>query len=162
MNTNDFIRSPKFKAILYLLAVLLGGILIFEGGVAVGYHRAAFSYQWNTNYFRDSRDPRSFFAVFSRDADDPNPHGAIGQVVSVNLPRFMVKGPNSPEQVVVIGPGTALRRFHGDGTTTDLKAGQQVIVIGSPDDQGEIRASFVRILPPLPTSSDTFQIPLAH
>jgi hypothetical protein len=162
MNTSEFLRSSKFKAILYLLAVLLGAALIFEGGVMVGYHRAAFSYQWNTNYFRDDRDPRSFFTVFSHDSDDPNPHGAIGQVVSVNLPQFMVKGPNSPEQVVVIGPGTSLRRFHGDGTSTDLKAGQQVIVIGSPDDQGEIRASFIRILPPLPTSSDLYPPPLTH
>jgi len=162
MNTNEFFKSSKFKALLCTIALFLGAVIIFEAGVAVGYHRAAFAYQWNENYFRDSHDPRSFFAVFSRDADDPNPHGAIGQVVSVNLPEFMVKGPDSPEQIVVTGPGTAFRLFHGDGTSTDLKAGQQVIVIGSPNDQGDIQASFVRIMPPLPTSTEPYPFPLTR
>lgn len=153
MNTSEFFKSSKFKAILYLLVLLLAAVIIFEGGVAVGYHRAAFSYQWNDNYFHDVRDPRSVFAAFSRGPDDPNPHGAIGQVVSVDLPKFMVKGTNSAEQVVIIGPNTSLRRLRGDGTSTDLKAGQQVIVIGSPDDRGEIQASFIRILPQPATSS---------
>lgn len=153
MNTTEFLKSPKFKAIVYLLAIVLAVVVIFEAGVAVGYHRAAFSYHWTKGFMADNHDPRSFFAVFSHDPDEPNPHGTMGQVVSVHLPEVLVKGPNSPEQVVVIGPGTAVRRFRGDGTSTDITAGQQVIVIGSPDDTGDIQASFIRILPPIPTSS---------
>lgn len=153
MNTAEFLKSPKFKSVVYLLAILLAAVVIFEAGVAVGYHRAAFSYHWNAGFMGDDRDPRAFFAVFQHGPDEPNPHGTIGQVVSVHLPELLVKGPNTPEQLVIVGPGTQVRRFRSDGTSTDIAAGQQVIVVGDPDDKGQIQASFVRILPPLPTTT---------
>lgn len=147
MNMNEFFKSPRFKSIIYLLALLLIALVIFQAGVFVGFRRATFSYQWDNNYVHD---PRSVFAPFMHDSDEPNPHGTFGQVVSANYPEIMVKGPNTPEQIVILGPGTAIRRFHDAGTTTDLKAGTQVIVVGSPNEKGEIQASFVRIMPPLP------------
>jgi len=146
MNTTQFLKSPKVKAIAYLLAIFLGVVLIFEAGVAVGYHRAQFSERWSAGFARDSRDPGSFFAVFQHDPDEPNPHGTIGQVVSVHMPEVLVKGQSSPEQIVIVGPRTQVRLFRGNGTSTDIQSGQQVIVIGEPDDQGQIQASFIRIL----------------
>jgi hypothetical protein len=156
MNTTDPFKSRKFKAVIFGLCALLFAAIIFQAGIAVGYHRAAFSYNWNNAYFQGTRDPHSPFAAFMmRDADDPNPHGTIGQVVSVRLPEVMIKGRDTPEQIVVIGPTTAIRRFHEIGTTTDLSTGQQVIVIGSPDDKGQIQASFIRIMPPLPGTASS-------
>ena len=46
MNTTEFLKSPRFKAVIYLLSILLAVVVIFEAGVAVGYHRATFSYDW--------------------------------------------------------------------------------------------------------------------
>jgi hypothetical protein len=156
MNINKFLQSEKYSKLITTLGILLAVLVIFGAGVFVGYRKADFSYRWSDNYYRDFGGPHSPFApTGTSDADDnaPTPHGAFGTVIGVNLPNFAVKGPNEAEKVIVIGPQTVIRSMHNLGTTTDIKMGQSVIIIGEPDDQGQINASFVRIMPPPPPSS---------
>ena len=137
------------------IIIILGSILVilvaFAGGVAVGYHKGVFSYNWNANYSRGMNDPRSFLAPFQPDNDDINPHGTVGEIISIHLPDIMVKGVGTAEQIVTISPTTTvIRSMHDVASTTVLKTGMQVVVIGSPDDDGRIHATFVRIMPPRP------------
>lgn len=150
------IASRPLRITLGILLALLLASFIFEGGVFVGYHRAAFRYEWNRNYFRGVNDPHSVWAPFSRGSELPMAHGALGQIVSVELPEVMIKGRQTPEQIIMIGPTTQIRRFHETATTTDLAPGQQVIIIGSPDTEGRIEASFVRILPSPATTTTKY------
>ncbi len=150
MNINKFLQSEKYSRLIKTLGVLLAILVIFGAGVFVGYRKADFSNRWSNNYYRDFGGMHSPFGPSGvSDADDsaPTPHGAFGTVIGVNLPTFAVKGPNEAEKVVVIGPNTIIRSMHNLGTTTDLQTGESVIIIGEPDSQGQITASFVRIVP---------------
>ena len=60
----------------------------------------------------------------------------------------MIKGQNSAEQVVTVSPTTTIRFMHNLASTSDLVPGNQVIVIGEPESNGSINASFIRVIPP--------------
>jgi hypothetical protein len=99
-------------------------------------------------------DPRSLLAPFMQRGDEINPHGAVGEIVSKNLPKIMVKGPNRAEEIVNINSDTSIRKFRNVASTNDLAIGEQVIVIGEPNSVGEIDAVMIRIMP-LPPSTTT-------
>ena len=146
----EFLQSAAFEKSVRILGILLIALAIFSTGIAVGYKRAEFSYQWGRNYSGNMMDPHSMMAPFAHDADDVTPYGAIGSIVSVRLPEMMIKGPYEDEKIILLKPDTAIRRMHAVASTSDLVAGEQIIVIGSPDQQGIIEASLIRIGPDAP------------
>lgn len=155
MNLKGFFQSHAISRIILMLSGLLVVLLVFQAGIYVGFRKAAFSYDWNMAYFRGTDDPHSILAPFMRDADDLNPHGAVGEIVRVALPTIMVKGDSAAEEIVTISPTTTIRYAHMPATTTDLRSGQNVVVIGVPDENGRIEAVFVRILSPMPSSGSS-------
>jgi len=136
------------KKIILSLALILIALIIFSAGIFVGYHKASFGRDWDNSYRQGPGNPNSPFAPFMRNDDNMNPHGAIGQIVSIKLPLMMIKGPNTAEQIVIIGSSTTLRMMRGTASTSDIKVGDFVTAIGEPNDRGEIQASFIRIIPP--------------
>jgi hypothetical protein len=143
----DFFTSHKVSGIVVVLGSILVILLIFQAGIVVGYHEGAFTHAWSDDYYRGSNDPRSLLAPFMHGGSDGNPHGAAGQILSVQLPELMIKNPDSSEQVVIVSATTTIRILHDSATSTELKAGEGVIVIGMPDESGRIQASFIRIIP---------------
>ena len=135
-----------------MIAVLFA-LVIFWAGMAVGYRKAMFSFHWHSNYAQQFAADRSPLGLPNDgDADNmPNPHGAFGVIVSVQLPAIIIKGPAEAEKTVVVTDKTVVRSFHDQVASSTLAAGQGVVVIGDPDDQGRIVASFIRILPPPPS-----------
>lgn len=153
MDINKFLQSEKYSRLVKTLGVLLAILVIFGAGIFVGYRKADFSNRWSSNYYRDfgvSHSPFGPSVISDTDDNAPIPHGAFGTVIGVNLPTFAVKGPNEAEKVIVIGPRTIIRTMRNLGTTTDIKTGQSLIIIGEPDSQGQIDASFIRIVPAPP------------
>ena len=145
---SSVLRSP-----LHILAIILTALVIFSAGMFVGYHKAQFSYDFDENYAHDMNDPHSMLAPFMHDTDHGNPHGAIGQIVSINAPFIMVKNPFEAEKVIIIGPDTMIRHIYGEASTSDLAVGDHIIALGAPDQQGQVHATFIRILPPPPDSA---------
>jgi hypothetical protein len=149
---SDFSQlSNPLKVIFILLAILM----IFSAGVFVGYHKARFAENWDRGYAQNWNDPKSMLAPFMHNNDDMNAHGAIGVISSVGDNQLMVKNPFEAEKIVIFGSNTTIHVMHGDGTTTDLVPGQHILTIGSPDDQGRIIATFIRIIPTPPTGTST-------
>lgn len=153
MNFKDFLQSSAYTTLLKSIGVLFVALTVFGAGFLAGYHQGVFSYHWNMNYTRELDDPRSPFAPFVHDGDETNSHGAIGTVVSINLPEILVKGPYQAESIVTIGSSTVVRSMHALGTEQSIVPGVQVIVVGNPDDQGRIQASFIRIMMPSSTTT---------
>jgi hypothetical protein len=143
---NLFEKKP-FVQLLSVLSILLVAWIIFAAGMLIGYHKASFSKDRDEAYRTSLGSPNSPFAPLMRDADDADPHGAMGQIVSVDLPLIMIKGPSSAEQVVILSSSTMIRLLRGTASTSDLKSGEYAIAIGAPNSTGEIQASFVRIIP---------------
>lgn len=147
MDLKDFFGSSGYGKLIVVLGVLLVALVIFVAGAAVGYRHAVFSNRWYGNYARGFDSPLSPFAPFMHDGDDLNPHGTFGDIVSFDPPYLMVKGQSQAESVITVGPGTVIRRIRAFGTTTDLMPGERVVIIGTPDDNGRIQASFIRVMP---------------
>jgi hypothetical protein len=151
---NNPMNSSVYSKLIGILAILLAALLVFAGGVAVGYRKAEFSNGWNDSYAAHFARPGSPFEPMVGDGDDsPNPHGAFGEVVAIHEPVITIKGPTEAEKNVIIGAQTGIRKLHSPASTTDIMIGDTVVVIGEPDDQGQIDASFVRILPAAQASS---------
>ena len=147
MKFKEFTQSKHFSKIIYTIGGLLIALIIFQAGIFVGYRNAAFSINWDKAHYGNARDPRSIFAPFGRDADDMNPHGAIGEVISIKLPLVMIKGQSGNDAIVLIDSTTSIRSMRNQASTSDIKIGDQIVTVGTPDDQGQIHATLIRIMP---------------
>jgi hypothetical protein len=147
MTFKEFTQSKDFSKIIYIIGGLLVALVVFQAGIFVGYRVAAFSINWDNAHNADVRSPQSIFAPFGRDMDDVNSHGAIGEIISVQLPVIMVKGPSGNEAIVLISSATSIRNMRNLASTSDLKVGSQIVTIGTPDEQGRIDATFIRLVP---------------
>ncbi len=152
MNLKHFFHNQATSKIILILAVLLVILVIFQAGLTVGFRKASFACNWNDSFLQGPNNPRSMLAPFINDKDDFNPHGAIGQIISTSLPVIMIKGQDNLEKVIHIGPNTAIRNFRQTASTSDLTVGQNIIVVGEPDDSGNIQAVLIRIIPAPPNT----------
>ena len=76
-------------------------------------------------------------------------HGVFGPVISVNDDNSVtVRDRDGVEKVVVILPDAAIRSGMKNVSFSSIALGQVIVVIGEPNDQGQIEAKFVRLMPP--------------
>ncbi len=80
-------------------------------------------------------------------------HGAIGKIVRINLPTFVVASKESLEKVILITKDTIIKRSGDAVPATDLKIDDFAVILGTPNDAGQIEAKFIRLLPSLPTAN---------
>ena len=84
-------------------------------------------------------------------SDDPSSsHGVAGKIISINLPTLVVEDKDNVEKTIVVSTDTIIRKYRDAINSSDLAAGDFIVVIGSPDANAEIAAQFVRVLPPPP------------
>ena len=156
MDTNKFFQSKTFKIILWCIAgfiILLG---VFKIGTITGFKKANFSYQWGENYHRNFAGPgNGFFGDF----DDKNfidAHGVFGQVIKIDGSTLVIRGSNNVEKIVLVKDNIIIERFRNTIKPSDLKIDDYVIVIGEPNDAGQIEAKFIRLSPPPPPRPMSF------
>lgn len=147
MDLKNIGESKKFKVVMLLIVALVFTLIIFRAGVLVGYRKAAFSYRFGENYYQSfvGDRPGPFHAFFGRDL--PGGSGAVGKIVRISLPNLVVVGSDNIEKVVVVDTDVAIRRFRDSISATDLRVGDFVVVLGSPDDKGEVMAKLIRVMP---------------
>jgi len=95
---------------------------------------------------------------FMHDEDNLNSRGAVGQIFSVTLPKLIVHGTNQAEQAVMVSSSTLVRFLRSPATINDIKVGDDIVVVGYPDNAGNIIATFIRIVPS-PSSSSSLPPP---
>ncbi len=136
------------------LVVLAGLILIvgsFSLGVFVGFKKAGFSYSWGENYEHNFGGPRNGFFLFRRmpegvGGDDfINANGTVGSILKINNNSVVIKGNDNVEKVINIGANTVIRRQRDTIKIADLKINDLIVVIGNPNNSGQIDAKFVRV-----------------
>ncbi len=151
-NLMDFLKSKKMVAIIASVFGLALLAAAFSFGVFIGYHKAKFSYAWGENYNRNFGGPRrGMLNTFTGDGFIAG-HGVSGQIIRIDGPTIVVKGQDNVEKIAVINDDTVIRRLRETIKLSDLKINDLVIIIGNPDDSGQIEARFLRILP-LPVTS---------
>ncbi len=134
--------------VLFAFAVLVG---TFNVGVMVGYRKAGFSYAWSENYHRNFGGPRGgFIKDFSQEmsgGDFISGHGTFGQIIDLHDQQLVVRGKDNIEQVITVTSDTDIQRFRDSVLISDLVVGEPIVVIGEPNDQGQIEAKFIRVMP---------------
>lgn len=146
MNLKETFHSRPISSTILLLAILLIILLIFQAGMFVGYRKASFGLNWRANFYNNPDDPQSVFAPFMHYGNEINPRGIVGEIISVRMPHFIIKGAGPDERIVYIDPNTAIRCPIGSASTSDLVLGQHVVVIGRPGEKGILNATLIRLL----------------
>ncbi|MDD5527658.1 MAG: hypothetical protein PHO56_01635 [Patescibacteria group bacterium] len=151
MNIKEIINSKLFRVILTWAACLVILVFVFSAGVFVGLEKAKFSYGWSENYYRNFIDPRGPVTTpFGGrnpfwDKNYVNPHGLFGQIIEVDDDGFILLGANQTEMPVQVNEQTIIKNSRDNLKLSDLKIGEQAVVIGAPGEQGEIEAKLIRI-----------------
>ncbi len=155
---NKIFQSKKLRITLIVIGALIVLLIVFGVGMAVGFRKANFSFRWAENYHKNFAGPREgFFGDFRRDfegRDFIEAHGVFGEIIEltkVGLDNaFIVRGRDDMEKIIITTKDTVVKK--GMETMKDyLKVGDQVVIIGSPNDNGQIEAKLIRVMPsPLP------------
>ena len=138
------LQSKTFKKILCVVGSIILALVIFQAGIFVGFHKASFSNTLGDNYHQ-AFGARPF--GMTGDSEYPVAHGAVGKIIKVTLPTLLILGPDNIEKVIVIKDETLIREFREAIKPTDLKVGDQIVVIGSPDSSSNIDAELIRRVP---------------
>lgn len=144
-------KSLHSDVLKWVIAGLIGFviiILIFSAGMWFGGSKAQFSYRWAENYHKNFAGPRSGF--FSDWRSFPNGdfiegHGAFGEIIELTDTGFIIKGRGDIEKIIVISDETTVRKGLETVEKSGLKVDDRVVIIGSPNEEGQIEAKLIRI-----------------
>ncbi|MDD5050691.1 MAG: hypothetical protein PHV93_03040 [Candidatus Pacebacteria bacterium] len=161
MDIKKIYESKTARSIFFGICIAIVALLIFQAGIFVGLRKAEFSERLGENYYRAFGPSRDRVMGFFREEIEGG-HGASGKIVRIDLPTFVVAQADNTEKIVMIDKTTILRRFREEIKDTDLKVDDSVIVLGSPNEAGQIVAKFVRLIPEMATSSPTSTQPIMH
>ncbi|MDB5259500.1 MAG: hypothetical protein JWO73_708 [Candidatus Taylorbacteria bacterium] len=154
-------KSKKFQGVIVGILLIIVLLVIFQAGVFVGYHKAAFSYRSGESYYRafdrEKKAPSrvsmgSMMNPFDQN-DFAGSHGAVGKVVRTASTTIIVADVKNIEKSVLIDNNTIIRKFHDTVAAGDIAVDDTVIVIGTPNEQGQVVAKLIRILPPPPEAA---------
>jgi len=149
-------RSKIFKIITAVVGLFLIALVSFAGGVAVGLHKAKFSSDWGKNYEKNFMGGRlegggSFgggMMGMMRDFEGRNfrnAHGLAGTIVSIADNNIIVKDKDNKENTVAVTDKTLIKNGRNDMQLSDLKQDDQIVVMGSPDENGVVNAVLIRV-----------------
>lgn len=146
------IGSKTLTHVIYVLGVLVVAALIFHAGSVVGFRKAEFGHAWEEHYEENfgtmgRMNPMGGPADFGMMSDFPNAHGAAGKIIKVEPSDVIVEDRDGTEKVILFDDDTDLREGRDSISTTDLKVDDFAVVIGSPNDQGQIEAKMIRVMP---------------
>jgi hypothetical protein len=136
-----------------LLAIVVI-VLVFGLGVFVGEKKAKFSYLWAENYHRMFAGPKAGFLGNLRMPPFPpfdefiEGHGTFGEIIKIEGNNLVVKGRGNVEKVIIVTEKTVIKSGRKDIKFSDLKIGDMIVIIGSPNDKGQIEAKLIRVFPP--------------
>ncbi len=149
MDFNKFFQSKKFKMVLVGIGALVVLLMVFKAGVFVGYKKANFSYSWGENYQRNFGGPRGEFLGDFRhgfgDKDFINSHGTFGSIIKIDGSTLIAKGSDNVEKTILVSDKTTITSRRETIKVSDLKVDDRVVIIGSPNEQGQIEAKLIRV-----------------
>src|SRR5258706_502018 len=119
--------SKKIHIILIIIITLTIVITIFHTNISINYHKTRFTKSYSNNFERNFLGERQGMrGMMTRDL--PVDHGAIGEVVSIDLPQVVISGKDKLEKTVLVSTTTQVRKFQADGSVSDIKIGDFLVV----------------------------------
>lgn len=151
MKIENFFQSNIFKGIILSIAGLIILSFVFSLGVFVGAKRADFSFKWAEEYHRNFGGPqKGFFGEFMGPNNGfANANGSFGQIIKIDNNILTVKdldGDNS-EKTILVSDKTIIIYLKKNIKLADLKTGDNIVTIGNPNNNGQIQADLIRVMP---------------
>jgi len=145
----NVLKSKILKIILYIIGFLVIATLIFRMGMIAGVEKASFGRNWGDNYSENFGMMKNGPRMMMDDFDNfPNPHGAIGKIIKIDAGSVIVLDiKDNTEKAVLVSSDTIIKLARENVSLNDLKVNDSVIIIGSPNDSGQIEAKLIRIMP---------------
>lgn len=139
------LKSKILVGIIYGALIIVVLMIVFCLGIRVGFHKAFFSRNWGDNYERNfgMRPDKPGF----RGENFPNAHGAIGKIIKIELPNIIVQDKDDVEKVILIKENTLVQKMKDNINKEDLKIDDFIVIIGTPNKEGQIEAKFIRLMP---------------
>ena len=139
----DWFSQKDVRKILIGAGIVLLALLIFHAGISVGSHRrvsprndAGWGFRAPGGF--NIRMPRGYIS---------DGHGAVGAIESVASSSVSLKTRDGRMQTVLLTGATTVRNSAGYASSSPLSVGQQIVVLGTPDSDGNIVADLIRVMP---------------
>ena len=142
----DFLQSKTSGRWIFGIGTLAIAIIIFQAGVFVGYQKATFSLRLGDNFSQTFGQRHNGFPPPMM-MDPANDHGTAGKILSVNNATMIIADRDQIEKTVSFASSTDVKFLRDTVPTSYLKTGDFVVVIGSPNSNGNIQAQLIRIMP---------------
>jgi hypothetical protein len=149
-NNKKVSNRDVLKWIIIGLVAFVVVVLIFSVGMFIGGMKARFSYRWAEQYHKMFAGPRrGFFSDWQKfpSGEFIGAHGVFGEIIVMKENEFVIKGRDDVEKVILISEKTTIQKGREKLKKEDLKVGNFVVVIGSPNEGGQIEAKFIRVFP---------------
>ncbi len=143
----EILNKSKIKKIICILGCIFIALLIFQMGMFVGFKKAEFSFRIGEQYFRQMNGEQNNQFMGMNRRDFSNSHGAAGKIISIKLPIIIVSDKDSAEKTIVISTSTDIKKFKDSIQAGDLKVNDFVTVVGEPNNNAEVEAKLIRIMP---------------
>ena len=156
--SKNFFQTKTFSKLLWGVGGLIVAGLIFQAGIFVGYYKASFSYRLGDEYHNIFGDRNGLPG--QNGGEFSGAYGASGDILKIDLPNIVIEGQNSVEETIVVSTSTIFRKMRDTISATDLKPDDFVVVIGSPNNLGQIEAKLVRVNPPPPNFNEASDTPM--
>jgi hypothetical protein len=150
MDKNNFFETKAFKLIILVIVACLLLLAGFEVGTIVGAKKAGFSNNWSDNYHRNFAGPRGGWLRGFDDREFMQANGSLGQIIKLDSSTIVIKDRDGVEKIVVADDNTLIKSFQQTIKLSDLKINDYIVVIGEPNNAGQIAAKFIRLMPPPP------------
>lgn len=159
----EIIESRTLKIIALSLAGLVVVFGSFAAGVGVGLHKAKFSYRFGENYEKnflegrpmmpmnrllDGRGEKNSFPPSFENMEGRgfrNAHGLAGEIISISDNNLVIKDKDDKENSVELSEKTIIKSGRETINKSALQSGDEIAVIGNPNDSGVVVADLIRI-----------------
>lgn len=159
MNGKEIVQSKYFKVSAITVGVFIVAFASFAAGIAVGIHKAKFSYAWGENYERNfvggrgnvmGGYPGGMMDRFGLGGkfdgrNFRNGHGIAGKVLSVSDTSLIISNNDNKENTVAVSDKTIINRNGESIKLSDIAKGDNVVVVGNPGDNGTVNADLIRV-----------------
>ena len=142
-----FVESKNLKMTIYVLGSIFILFFVFQAGMIAGFKKASFRHDWGTNYERNFGPMRGAPQFIDDIKGAPNAHGAIGKIIKIEFPNIVVLDKDQTEKVIIIKDDTSILERKEKISKEKLLIDQFIVVIGIPNDAGQIEAKLIRIMP---------------
>ena len=150
-NSNKTWGLKNLITVSWCLLGLIILLLVFKAGMAVGFKKANFSIQWGQHYSQNFAGPRDSFLLRTFGPDEYiEANGAFGQILQVNKDSLIMIGASNVEKIILLKDDSIIRAQKRELELNELRVGDNIVVIGEPNENGQIEAKLIRIMPTPP------------